>query len=225
MLLRKRPADLKDVWIQADFSQANLVIEEALKDNFSITYAGCASHARRPFAIYENDDPDNCSYMLHMFQGIFLVEDGLNIFGRNQTNVLAVRQTDAKEDWETILGLAQRMQSKWPPKSDLGRACAYIIRHYDKLTAYLNNPRVTPDNNFSERALRLEKMIQSSALFRTSLEGRFALDIIRTVIQTATVCGVDVKEYLTDTMKIDQSLLETRPQDYTPFSYLNRKAD
>ncbi|MBN1960844.1 MAG: transposase [Deltaproteobacteria bacterium] len=89
--------------------------------------------------------------------------------------------------------LDDRFQSK---ETKLGEAARYIIKNYDKLTAYLDDPRLEITNNFSERMLRLEKLIEASSLFRTSLEGRFALDIMRSVLQTAIAAKAPLQDYI-----------------------------
>jgi len=220
-ILKNRPKELKNLIIQADMSQVNLVSDPDLLSTFSIDYAACAAHARRSFAIFEDQDPDACAYMLHTFMGIYICEDGLDLYGRNDQNVLAVRQIDEKRQWETILEIAHQMREKWSPKTELGQAANYVIKHYDKLTYYLNVPRLGPDNNFSERALKVEKMIQASALFRTSLEGRFALDIVRTVVQTAIMSKVDVANYLEWVISAPEQDIVDNPTYFTPFAYAN----
>lgn len=71
-----------------------------------------------------------------------------------------------------------------------------MLRHYDTLTYYLSDPRVAASNNLSERMLRIEKLIGNNAMFRQSLEGRFALDVMRTVLQTALGAEVDPRAYV-----------------------------
>jgi hypothetical protein len=44
--------------------------------------------------------------------------------------------------------------------------------------------------------LRMKKLIENSSLFRTSLEGRFALDIMRTVLQTSGGCTCTASDLL-----------------------------
>ena len=180
MLLRKRSPKRNALTIQSDLATVNLVADEELRRRFAIRYVGCASHARRPFALYEDEDPDYCAAMLHMFKGLFIDEHGLNLFGRNEQNVRAVRGVDSRAHWKEIKELAEDMSTHWSRETKLGEGARYITRNFDKLTAYLDDPRLDLTNNHAERMLRLEKLIEASSLFRTSLEGRFALDIMLT---------------------------------------------
>ncbi len=56
------------------------------------------------------------------------------------------------------------MEKKWSKQTKLGQAARYILKHFKKLTAYLDNPMISISNDFSERMLRMEKLIQANAL-------------------------------------------------------------
>ena len=94
-----------------------------------------------------------------------------------------------------------------------------MIRHFDKLTAYLDDPRLDMSNNFSERMLRMEKQIQASSMFRQTLEGRFALDILRSVLQTSVASGASPEEYLSWLLRSDPEAVSKSPESYTPLRF------
>ena len=216
MLLRKRSPKHKTLTIQSDLATVNLVTNEELLKLFVLRYAGCTSHARRPFALYEHEDPVCCEAMLHLFKGLFIHERGLDLVGRNTENVLAIRGVDCRQLWEQIRELAQDMTGNWSRETKLGEGARYIVRNYDKLTAYLDDPRLSPTNNFSERMLRLEKLIENSSLFRTTLEGRFALDIMRSVLQTAVAARAPLQPYLLDVLRASPDEVAENPERFTP---------
>jgi len=89
-------------------------------------------------------------------------EERLDVHGRNRHNVLAVRQGDSRELWEQIREIAQKLEKRWSKATKLGTAARYILNHFDKLTAYLDDPRLEPTNNMRERMLRTEKLIENS---------------------------------------------------------------
>lgn len=216
MLLRKRSPKHSALTIQSDLSTVNLVADAELQRIFTFRYAGCVSHARRPFALYEHEDPLYCSAMLQLFKGLFIHERGLDIAGRNTDNVLAVRGVDCRPLWQQIRELAQDMSQRWSRETKLGEGARYITRNYDKLTAYLDDPRLSLTNNFSERMLRLEKLIENSSLFRTSLEGRFALDVMRSVLQTAVAAHAPLQTYLLAVLRAPPAEVAANPERFTP---------
>ena len=219
-LLCKRSPKCKALTIQSDLATVNLVADEELRRRFDIRYVGCASHARRPFALYEDEDPDYCAGMLHMFKGLFIHEHGLNLFGRNEQNVRAVRGIDSRAQWQDIKELAEDMSMRWSRETKLGEGARYVTRNFAKLTAYLDDPRLELTNNFSERMLRLEKLIEASSLFRTSLEGRFALDIMRSVLQTAVAARAPLQEYILSVLRASPAEVAATPTRFTPREWM-----
>lgn len=223
-ILRRRDPRHRQVVLQGDMSTTNLVTTPELVKRFEIRAIGCAAHARRPFAIYEDQDPERCAYMLHLFLGLAMHEDQLDAVGRNRENVLAVRGVESRELWADIRDLAKSMAGKWSKATALGTAARYIINHFAALTAYLDDPRIEATNNLRERMLRTEKLIEGSAMFRRSLEGRFVLDVVRTVLQTAVAAGVPVHEYLVSVLRTSDDDISTAPNRYTPRAWLTAKA-
>jgi transposase len=223
-ILHNRKPSAKDVIVQADLSTTNLIRDPELVGRFNMRLIGCSAHARRPFALYEHEDPVYCAYMLHQFTGIAIHEERLDVHGRNRHNVLAVRQQDSRPLWEKIREIATKIQSRWSKASKLGAAARYILKHYDKLTAYLDDPRLEPTNNLRERMLRTEKLIENSSMFRKSLEGRFVLDIIRTVLQTAIAARVPIHEYLVSVLKTDPDEVASHPERFVPRAWAARAA-
>jgi hypothetical protein len=154
--------------------------------------------------------------MLHLFTGLAIHEQRLDVHGRNRQNVLAVRQSESLRVWNQIRELSTRMKERWSQATKLGKGVRYILKHFDKLTAYLDNPHLEPTNNLQERMLRMEKLIESSSMFRRSLDGRFALDIIRTVLQTGVAAGVPMHKYLVSVLRSNPDEVASQPERFTP---------
>ena len=64
--------------------------------------------------------------------------------------------------------------------------------------------------------LRMEKLIEGSSMFRQSLEGRFVLDIVRTILQTAVAAGVPVHAYVESVLRADADEVAEHPERFTP---------
>ena len=220
--LGNRNPAFKNLIVQSDLATVNLVGDQELAKRFLIELTGCTSHARRPFALYENDDPDLCAHMLHLFKGLYIYERALDLNGRNYENVRAIRDVDARDMWEQIKELATIMTKKWSKATKLGDGAHYILRHYSKLTAYLNNPIISISNDFSERMLRMENLIEANALFRNSLEGRFALDINRTILQTAIAAHAPLQDYATHVLRASPEEVEANPENFTALAYVRK---
>ena len=64
--------------------------------------------------------------------------------------------------------------------------------------------------------LRLEKLIESSSMFRSTLEGRFVLDVVRSILQTAVAADVPVREYLVSVLRASEEEISAQPWRFTP---------
>ncbi len=223
MILRKRKASARELTVQSDLSTTNLVTDPELTSRFTISMAGCTAHARRPFAQYEDHDPIWAPYVLTLFKGLAMHEDVLNRCGRNRENVLAVRGKDSLPLWEQIKAAAHELVKAWTKATPIGIGARYIIKHYDKLTAYLRDPRLDATNNLRERLLRTEKLIEKSSMFRKTIEGRVVLDILRTILQTAVAAGVPAHEYLVDVMRASPDEVADHPERFTPLAWSARQ--
>ena len=115
------------------------------------------------------------------------------------------------------------MTEIWSKATKLGGAAHYILRHYKNLTAYLDNPIISISNDFSERILRMEKLIQANALFRNSLEGRFGLDINRSILQTGIAAHATLQDYVIYVLRASPVDVQTHPENFTalPYSRMN----
>lgn len=223
MLLARRKPKKRKLIIQADLSTTNLVTDPKLTSRFDIELAGCSAHARRPFAQYEDQDPKHAAVVLALFGMLAVHEDALDRHGRNRDNTLAVRGVDSRKMWERLKGACTRLAERWTKATPLGSAARYILKHYERLTAYLSDPRLSATNNLRERLLRTEKLIEKSSMFRQSIEGRVVLDILRTILQTAVAAGAGPHEYLVDVLKAAPADIEAHPERYTPTAWAKRR--
>jgi hypothetical protein len=224
-LLRGRDPKRKDLVLQGDLSSSNPVTSEDLLARFKIRFIGCSAHARRPFALYEDEDPVMCGAMLHQFLGLAIHEQQLDVFGRNPKNVLAVRQNESRRMWNGIRDFANTMTERWSKATNLGAGARYVLKHFEELTAYLDDPRLEPSNTPRERMLRTEKLIEGSSMFRKSLEGRFVLDVVRTILQTAVAAGAPAHEYLVSVLRTDEDEISKHPERFTPRAWAAANAD
>lgn len=223
MLLSRRKPSNRKLIVQADLSGTNKVTDPKLTSRFDIEMVGCSAHARRPFAQYEDQDPKPAAMVLALFGMLAIHEETLRRLGRNRENTLAVRGVDSRHMWERLKEACVMLTKRWTKATPIGNAARYIIKHYEKLTSYLTNPRLEATNNLRERLLRTEKLIEKSSMFRQSIEGRVVLDILRTILQTAVAAGASTHEYLVDVLKAAPEEIEAHPERYTPAAWANQQ--
>ena len=146
------------------------------------------------------------------------VESLLQKHGKNRTNTLSVRRSWSAHFLEMLqFGMQLAIQDpNWSDQTPLGKAARHFIKHFKKLTVYLNHPELEATNNMSERLLRPEKLSQGSSYFRDSLEGRARFDILRSIHQTCVSAGIPLATYLLHILLIPDLDLQQNPENFTP---------
>ena len=223
-ILEMRDPKKKSLTIVADMATTNLVSSK-ISEKFNIAYAGCAAHARRPFWRYKDKDQKLCYWMLSAFLVIEQIEDRIDELGRTRERILRYRQRYSRKIWRAILKRCESVIRGekiygyyWPKTSEIGKACAYIIKHYSELTRYLENPHIPSNNNLSERVLRWDKIMLDSSKFRKTELGRLQVDILRTIVHTCSAAEVDLRTYLVFIFK-NRAKIEENPGLFTPYAY------
>jgi len=88
-----------------------------------------------------------------------------------------------------------------PPKSTLGKAVAYTLKHWYGLTQYIKDGRLLIDNNHTERIIRQFVMARNNFLFADTVKGAKALGIHMSLIHTAIANGLEPFQYYTQLLK------------------------
>lgn len=233
-LLEQRSPLKKDIILQGDLASWNKAPEKyyAL---FNITFAGCSSHARRPFKLHSEDDNALCDQMLFYFLLLAKMETRIDERGRTVKRVLFYRKHYGQKVWDKILELSESVLSAkklsecsghyvWPPSSKFGLACKYIKKHIKELTAYLKIARVSPDNNKVERLLRPEKLYLNNSKRKETEWAKTCSDILRTILMTCQFAEVSFEEYLKFVYK-NKDKLQENPSLFTPYAFSKLRAE
>src|SRR5437588_9650340 len=103
-----------------------------------------------------------------------------------------------------VTALGQWLRDEQPkvlPKSPIGQAIAYALRHWHALTRYLDDGFLDIDNNVAERALRHIAIGRKNWLFAGSDKGAQTAAILFSVTSTCHWHGVDAFAYLRDLLE------------------------
>jgi hypothetical protein len=81
-------------------------------------------------------------------------------------------------------------------RSAFGKAVRYLLKHWDGLTLFLEDPRIPLDNNAAERALRGVVVGRKNYYGNRSKRGAKVAAILYSLIETAKLRGVEPSQYL-----------------------------
>jgi len=214
--LKIRKPENNALTVQSDLSTANL--PGPMPPSITLTFAGCAAHARRPFWRYRDVDPLNCYQMLRGFMLLSTIEDIIDCKDRTDEVTLHWRGRYGKKIWTLLKARAEKMMLEHMPTSEMHQSAKYIVTHFPELTHYLTDPWVHPTNNQVERILRSERTMLNNSKFRQSKKGRVAFDILRTMQLCCTGAQVPFLDYM-KWILVNHKEAKASPALWTPYAY------
>ena len=193
--------------------------DAAIKGMFGITHVGCFTHARRKFfeaaqAVTEKKSrkPLSANEGINHIRKLYRVEDELRKEKTDDTTFLVERKARAGPVLEKFKTWLSRRSEEVPPTLLLGKAIHYSLVQWDKMTAYLESPYLTPDNNACENAIRPFVLGSKNWLFCKSPEGAESSCGIYSLIETAKQNGLVPLYYLT--ALFEKAPLASSPEDW-----------
>ena len=177
----------------------NIFDDLGAKEEVSLVY--CNAHSRRKFEpIAKGANSEGLAkHAMYIYRKLFRIERA----AKNMTP--AERYSYRLEQSEPILTeYKQWLDTNYPqvlPKSPLGRAMAYNIKHWSGLCRYLQDGRLEFDNNGTEREIKPGVIARKNFLFAYSVPGVYALCIHMSLIRTAIHHGLDAYQYYVALLK------------------------
>lgn len=213
-VLQRRAAELPPPIQMCDALAANTAGE------LGTIVANCVAHARRGFVDVADDFPDECRHVLEEIGKVYR-NDAL---AREQNMSDDERLRFHKEHSHTVMnGLKKWMEAqldehKVEPNSGLGDAIAYMLKHWSKLTLFLEKPGAPLDNTICERALKKAICHRKNSLFYKTLNGAHVGDVFMSLIHTAELHGVNPFDYLVALQRHHEEVA-AHPADWMPWNY------
>ena len=171
--------------------------------------AGCMCHLRRYFFEARSTAPEPAQHVLDAIVEIYLIERKalkLDIVGTEAHRRL--RQAETRPMMDALKIWLEEQQPLHRPKSPIARAIGYGLNQWQALTRFLDDPLLPPDNNESERRLRLIALGRKNYLFAGHDAGAENLAILMSLVVTCEAHGVDPEAYLADVL----IRIQTHPQ-------------
>ena len=161
--------------------------------------------------------PQQCRYVLETLGTVYHHDAITQQQGRSPKERLIDHQTQSgplmeqRKGW----GQAQLNEHRVEPNSGLGKAIAYLNRHWDKLPVFLRVPGAPPDNNLCEQALKRAILHRKNALFYKTQNGAHVGDPFMSLIHTWRLNDINPFDYLTELQQHAEELAR-KPQDWMP---------
>jgi transposase len=172
----------------------------------AIIEVGCWAHCRRNFYEAKESDLARAHLVLAHIRQLYQVEkEAKQIIHERElhgpeTDALR-RQLRQERSLAVVTELRQWLVTETPkllPKSPMGQAAAYALRHWQALTRYLDDGFLAIDNNVAELTLRHIAIGRKNWLFAGSQRGAQTAAILFSVTSTCHRHHVDAFAYVHD---------------------------
>jgi transposase len=147
------------------------------------------------------------------------------ITGQSAEVRASVRETHSRPKVEAFRVWAEQQLTRIPGKSDLAKAFRYGLSRWSSFCLFLQDGRVSIDNNAAERALRPIGIGRKNWLFAGAESGAETLARAMTLIETAKMNGVNPQTYLTDILDRIHDHKINRLDELLPWNWRPRDSD
>ncbi|MEE4209446.1 MAG: IS66 family transposase [Parvularcula sp.] len=156
---------------------------------------GCWAHARRKFVELKPGAAGRAGLrILELINQLFALEQ--EIEGKNTNDRHNIRQQRAKPIISEIKRLADDAARRVSKKTPMGKALSYMLERWGSLELFLSDGRLVIHNNHVENIIRYIVILRNAVRTCNKEHGANVWAVFATIIQTATLNGVDPYKYL-----------------------------
>lgn len=161
-----------------------------------ITVLHCMAHARRMFHEALDSDEARASYVLGQIGKLYIIENILKEKRHNPAEVQLVRELKSVPILRSLGKWMKQQYIEVTPKSPIGKALAYSIERWNKLSLYTKDGRLSIDNNPVENSIRPVAVGRKNYLFAGSHEAAQRSAMLYSLLGTCKMHGVDPYKWL-----------------------------
>lgn len=178
-----------------DYAGYNAVVAEN-----NITQLGCWAHARRKFiearkaTVGKSKTTGKADVAISLIGKLYAIEKASKDLDAEERQ--QIRQAEAAPQLQKIREWLDKTLHKTLPKGLLGKALSYLDKNWDKLTVYIEDGRLSIDNNAAENAIRPFVIGRKNWLFSASVKGAKSSANLYGLIETAKANGLEPYNYL-----------------------------
>jgi hypothetical protein len=160
---------------------------------------GCWSHGRRRLVALHDMDC-RVAYPLKLIARLYRIEHLADARQLAPEARAELRQQRSQPVLEKLKRWFLATIKSEPPSSDLAKAAAYALNHWQALTRFVKDGRVSPDNNLCEQQLRDIALGRKNYLFAGSHDAARRAANLYSLARTCAQHRVPPLPYLTDVL-------------------------
>lgn len=172
-----------------------------IADKTEATLLHCWAHGRRYFYDALQSDPEQAQHGLTLIGKLYDIERQARQEKLSTDQLKERRQQNAVP----ILGELKAWMTEGyvtaKPKSPIGKAFAYCLERWERLTIYTSDGRLNIDNNPVENSIRPVALGRKNYLFAGSHEAAQRSAMLYSLLGTCKLHGINPFEWLRDTLQ------------------------
>lgn len=174
---------------------------DQFEEKSGITLHGCWAHLRRKFVEALDTDKRHATEAIVYISKLYKVESEAD-----EAKLTAEQRKEkrVKESYPVILVFEKWMKDTYPtvlPKSRIGQAIEYAFALLPRLSRYVNDGRISIDNNPVERAIRPLALGRKNWLFCGNDASAYRAAIVYSLIGTCKNAGIEPRVWMEDVLK------------------------
>ena len=213
-LLQKRLQGLGPPQLMCDALSRNIpkVLEVILSN--------CLTHGRRNFVDIIDAFPDECRHVIKVLADVYHNDEMAKDKNMSPQERLTFHQVESKPLMDGLYTWFKQQldEKRVEPNSGLGKAIAYMMKHWAPLTRFLEIPGAPLDNNICERALKKSIIHRKNSLFYKTQNGADVGDMFMSLIQTCNMAHENPFDYLVALQK-NASVVAGNPEKWLPWNF------
>ena len=166
----------------------------------SAVEVGCWAHARRKFVALAETDY-RVAYPLQLIRRLYRVEYLGDLRELDFEGRAALRAEYTRNALTSLQHWLLAMVQQEPPSSEMAKAVNYCLNHWTALNRFLDDGRLSPDNNVCEQQLRDVALGRKNFLFAGSHDAARRIAALYSLMRTCAQNDVAPLPYLTDVLR------------------------
>ena len=164
-----------------------------------VVWVGCWAHARRYFVEALAERPKAGQVVLRLIGRLYQLEREWDEAGVGEGRA-ALRQIHFTRPLYWLHRVVLGLRAQALPRSLLGKACSYLLDHWEPLVAHQQHSQTRLDNNLVENAIRPSALGKKNWLFIGHPDAGQRSAIIYSLVVSCQRHGKDPLDYLRDVL-------------------------
>ena len=188
--------------------------------NHETIACNCLSHGFRKFEDLKDFYPEHCLYLMKLLATPFKVDETCKERENNDYERLVYHQKHSRPDLlKAKAYMEQLLDDKLiEPNESLGKACRYMLKHWHKLTRFLEVEGAPVHNNDMERGLKIPIRGRNTWLFYKTEYGAMIGGVLTSIIYTCELSGINPFDYLVVLQEHKDQIIK-EPNAWLPWNY------